>query len=249
MKRIFYLSVLFAVLTGCNGEKVYPSVITIGETKDMAITEIDYTFKGVWVGNGEVNTRRHSFDMNGDGESDFELISSVDTVQNSVTNSNEYYYSTYISLIYGSSIKVQDSPNELFYTAIIRDTLLPGQQWPSQYTLVNYSCVETINSNNVGYNYGYVNMVNQGVAVSNEYNEWNNNSFDQKLISHTNYETYYNNNRENYNFSCLNPTIGGAFFIPVKFTGTNSSTDYMGWIELEILENNTIHLIRTAVQN
>jgi|GEM_PF-1029867 len=249
MKRIIYLSVLFLVLTACNSEKYYPTVITMGETKDMTIIEFDYTFKGVWVGSGEVNTRNHSFDANGDGKNDFKLISSVDTVQNSVENSNVYYYTTYIELLNGyGAMKMQESPNEVFYTGTIRDTLLPGQSWPSQYTLGSYSCTETINSNNVGYNYGYVNRVNSGVEVVNEYNGWSSNSYDRKLISHTNYEIYSSNNRIIYNFSCLNPTVGVPFFIPLKFSGNNSSADYMGWIELEILDDNTIHLIRTAIQ-
>jgi len=61
-----------------------------------------------------VNTRRHSLDMDGDEEDDFGLISSVDTVFNSVTNTNEFYYGTYIDLADGYSVKIQNLSNELF---------------------------------------------------------------------------------------------------------------------------------------
>ncbi len=71
-------------------------------------------------------------------------------------------------------------------------------------------------------------------------------------IYNTNYKTVkeYNNYdfMENiYNFSCNNPTKNSFFYIGFKIEDV-SGNHRLGWVELEVLTNDTVHIIRTAVQ-
>jgi len=49
-----------------------------------------------------------------------------------------------------------------------------------------------------------------------------------------------------YDYSCINPEKNNVIFLGV--TLSKNGNYYLGWIELEISGNNTVHVIRTAIQ-
>jgi hypothetical protein len=46
-------------------------------------------------------------------------------------------------------------------------------------------------------------------------------------------------------YSCDNPVLNTPFYIGIQDIGAGSK---LGWIELKISDDNTVHLIRTAIQ-
>lgn len=249
MKNIIYL-VLVVVLTSCNNNNApVQDSIVIGETKNMNVIEFDKTFKGVWVGYNEINERYHSFDINGDGSDDFRLISSVDTVLNSISGSSEMTYAVYIGLEDYYSGKIQNTENKIFFKGVQRDTVYTGSGGNSIYWVYNYDCNEVLNSDEA-YDYKFVKRVNADDVISGTNDEEWFNVSNRRLIYHSNSTRFSGQTYENYNFNCLNSSKNTTLYIPIQVT-SNSYTyqePRLGWIELEILEDNTIHLIRTAVQ-
>ncbi len=111
MKRLIYLSGLFVLFTACNSVKLNPSTIVIGETDDMLVIEHDKTFNGVFVGTNEVNTRSVNFDINGDGQNNFQINSRVDTLENSAENASSFKYS--VSIVPNNSTVISEVHNYL----------------------------------------------------------------------------------------------------------------------------------------
>ena len=244
MKNIIYI-VLIVTFTACNTKQL-PVSIVIGETKNMFVTEFDYTFKGVWVGYNQVNERTHSFDINGDGSEDFSLISFVDSVYQPATNSDGKIYGVRLVLEDNYSVKTQIIEEGLGIQSMERDTLFPGQSWSDTYLLSTFNCQgsEEELSYNQESQLSFIKRLNTNDNIAKNDNLWINYGSNGQLIYQTNYNSYYNYEYNNYEFNCINPDKNSPFFIPILL----SNSDVLGWIELEILEDNTVHLIRTATQ-
>ena len=140
MKYLIYLTVVIPFLFSCNRLKEYPNSIVLGETKDMNVIEYDKTFKGIWVGTGELNRREHSFDLDGDEIFDFSLCSFTDTILSSLDGTSEIIYGAYLTLGDSYGNQTQYSGNDYFMSYTNRDTLLPGESMYTSYRYNKYSC-------------------------------------------------------------------------------------------------------------
>jgi len=251
MKKIIYLVVLLLVVA-CTNNKDYPNSIKIGDTDGMLVTEFDKTFNGVWVGNGEVNTRTVSFDIDNDGENDFHISSTVDTVYGAGSFVPYYSFSVKIST-YTMNISQNISP-KLFESSltVVGDTLINGvtktlfQNIYSECdpTVYDDKIVEAFTNSFIINDEITVNQLSQsknGANLSSGVNIYKSSNF---FIS--NPSTYSLSIKE-YNYTCLSSVKNESFFIAIYKSDNNFQK--LGWIELEILEENTVHLIRTAIQN
>ena len=241
------------MLSSCNSKKENAKSIVIGEMDNMTIIEFDYTFKGVYIGLGEVNERTHEFDMNNDGKPDFSLTSFTDSIFTNASETNKISYGTYFKLIDDGHIKSKMVVDEMREVLLERDTLFPWQSWTTTYMLQKYSCkgveLTAIYSENY---YRYIERLEKDDLITNSYNDWDQNDSKRKFIYYSNFESYEYEKLKRYDFSCFNSAYNTPFFIPIiiyKSNPSSTSDASLGWIELEILEENTIHLIRTAIQD
>jgi len=245
MKNIIYLVMLLLVVT-CTNNKDYPSSIKIGDTEGMLVIEFDKTFNGVWVGNGEVNTRTVSFDIDNNGENDFTFYSSVDTINNAGWLLGRYRYGVGIE---GHGLKIRSKYKTISQSqnSYVGDTVI-GMYIKHIYHIIYSDCEGTSTQGNQNYNF-YVNYeVNDNLT---------NDNFENLSSTNGNYLNLYKSydmsvNVSSYNvefsqtdFSCVNAPQGKSFFLGIQDV---SNDPKLGWIELEILEDNTIHLIRAAIQ-
>jgi len=75
---------------------------------------------------------------------------------------------------------------------------------------------------------------------------------ERMFLNHSGYTTFSSSPTSStikdlkYDFSCLNLEKNKTLFLGVKYFG--SFEERLGWIELEISGNNTVRLIRTAIQ-
>jgi hypothetical protein len=83
---------MLLIITSCSSNKEQPSSIRIGETKNVIVTDVNKTFNGVYVGEYEINTRIKGFDIDNDGDNDFSIYSSVDSVMNTRGFVSSYQY-------------------------------------------------------------------------------------------------------------------------------------------------------------
>jgi hypothetical protein len=219
----------------------------MGEVDNMYVVEFDKTFKGVWVGTSETNERYHSFDMNSDGFKDFRLISLADTVSNSTSTSDEMSYAVYIELEdhYGS--KLQNTDDLIYYRGTERNTVYTGSGSNATYWVYNYNCNQILNSIE-HFEHSYVNIVNADDVISSTNDEEWFNMYNRRLIYHSNFTEFSGQTYSSYEFDCLNSSKNSLIYIPIQLSSNSSAQPKLGWIELEISEDNTIHLIRTAIQ-
>jgi len=246
MKRIFYLSVLSIVFIACNSTTEREMSITIGDTKNMVITEINETFKGVFVGVGEVNTRTFSFDIDNNGKNDFTFYSSVDTINNGDWLLGDYHYRVGVE---GHGLKIRNDYKTISQSqnSYIGDTVI-GMYIKHIYHIIHSDCEGTSAQGDEKYNY-YVNYEINDKLTSENFENLSSTSgnylnlyqsYDMSVfVSSYNVEFFLKD------FSCANAPQNKSFFLGIQDV---SNEVKLGWIELEILENNTIHLNRAALQ-
>jgi len=248
MKRIIYLSVLIALLTACNSNKDFPTSIIIGDIDNMIVNDVDYTFKGVYVGVNEVNTRTVAFDIDNDGEVDFSLTSTADTIENGGGDIPFYSYSVGIQSDYIDVSRNYNTELNLSVQPVDGDTIVNG----SFYITKHYSYWECeSNTYDVGNN-SFVNVFQLYNEITlDELSDYHNSEYIYSGVNIYKSKEYevssssYFTIRES-DYSCLSAPKNTPFYISVHKVNDNKAR--LGWIELEILEDNTVHLIRTAIQ-
>jgi len=250
MKRILYLCVCLNVIVSCKSKSIRSNSITIGDTDNMLVIEHNKTFNGIYVGHNEINTRSVNFDINGDGDNDFIIKSRVDTVIYPTANTPNFNYSVSISSLGSFDIimtKNYFNVEELPST----DTIIAPSSVPQNYYHeLRSSCSELINGNNG------ITTLYTGVFESSDVLVKDNELYSGSdlLIFHSNYSTFssydgssYSYGKETrFDYSCASSEKNKILYLGVK-SGVGSK-EYIGWIELEITENNTVHVIRTAIQ-
>ena len=111
-----------------------------------------------------------------------------------------------------------------------------------------YSCAfGGINTQEIDAPYCKTMRENKPISVYSE--DWVNYGTDRIMIYQSNYKTFEYDVLNEYDYTCLNVEKNKPFYIPMLFNTSLSYTDLLGWVELEILEENTIHLISAAIQD
>jgi len=246
MKNLI-LPALLLLLVACNSDKEYKKMIKIGDTDGMYIKELDTYFKGVFVGFSEVNKRTVKFDVNDDGVVDFTISSEVDSIPQ-ISNIPSKIVSKITFDDEGENTKMNISRTTTNFEDLpATDTIVPPNNIVHElrHTL-HTSCVD----NSIGNNVLHVEKLNGGDELnSQKYNVYHVHNL---FIYNTSYETIdaYNSNdfiENSYDYSCNNPNKNAPFYIGFTF-GTVTGKFILGWIELEILDDETVHIIRTAAQ-
>jgi len=236
---------LILLLIACNPDVVYEGAIIIGNTDGMYVEEIDMNFKGVFVGTSEVNKRTVKFDVNNDGVDNFTISSEVDSISQ-ISNIPSKLVSK-ITFHGGSRTKINVVKTTSYFENLpITDTLVGSVNYDLRHTLHTYC-----DDNSTGSNALNVLKLNNGDELISQssyiYSPYN------ISIYKTNYKTVeeYNNYdfmENSYNYSCNNPIKNTSFYIGFKIEDV-SGNHRLGWIELEILTDDAVHIIRTAVQD
>ena len=246
MKIIFYLSVVSFACIACNSEKNYPNSIKIGDTEGMLVTEFDETFKGVFVGIGEVNTRTVSFDIDNNGKNDFTFYSSVDTIKKAGWLLNNYHYKVGVE---GHGLKIRSEYKTISQSqnSYIGDTVI--DIYTKQiYHIIHSGCEGTPTQGDQEYNFNVNYEVNDKLTSENFENLSSTSGNYLNLYQSNDMSVFVSSYRVEYflkDLSCANAPQNKSFFLGIQDV---SSDVKLGWIELEILENNTVHLIRAALQ-
>jgi hypothetical protein len=204
MKNNIYI-VLIIVFTACNSINQRPDSVVIGEIENMYVIEFNKTFKGVWVGEGDVNERSHSFDLDSDGSFDFILTSFTDTIYNTTSNSNQIIFACFLTLNPNRSSGIQYGSEQLLLEPIENDTLITNQNGSSLYWVYNYNCIVEGLTYPQEAKYSYVKRLNYNGLIKRLSNDWINNKSYRNLIYHSNYNEYSIQTYHNYDFTCLNP--------------------------------------------
>lgn len=245
VKRNIYL-IMLLVLTACSSNKERPSSIIIGDTEDMIVTEVNETFNGVYVGEYEVNTRTKTFDIDNDGDDDFTIYSSVDSVINTRGLVSSYQYKVSFES-YSLKLKAIEKHFGESESIFLGDSLIPGYIINIYHTILS-SC----DSNSMDESMSdifYTNYELNDDLDANGFNYLESHISENICIYQTNgmeaISSYAKLNYIEKDYSCTNPGLNTPFYMGIQDI---SGGKKLGWIELSISENNTVHLIRTAIQ-
>ena len=253
MKNIIYL-VFSIALVSCSSTNETPSSIFIGETKGMIVTEVNKEFEAFYVGPGEINTRTVVFDINDDGESDFEISCTIDSVFN--TKSQKYYTVIAIDNLTEYSFLTNKKAFETITSTT--DTVIASV---SNLYIHNLQQGYLETSINLIDDYYCISYLEAGFELDIEHNPYGVIESENSNFFHPYAFVYQSNYSEltlstvdgkygydkTFDFSYFNCEINKTFFIAF-LKGSQTYQGKLGWIELEILENNTVHVIRTAIQ-